>query len=444
MNLNPAGFRMKQVEEEVKHVSSKRKVCVVLVDRANYGRLKPVMRSIAEQPELELQVLAAGTMVLGRFGRPVDLVRKDGFPVSGETFIELEGSTPATMAKSVGFGVVEFSSEFQRLKPDVVLLIGDRYEALAAAIAAAYMNICIVHVQGGEVSGSIDESARHAISKFSHFHFPATQRSAEYLIRMGEAPDTILGVGCPSSDLARLLTGELPDEVINGTGSGAHIDLAKAFQLVIFHPTTTRYGAEHEQMENLLAALDKLKKQTILLWPNIDAGSDAISKVIRVYRDHHAPDWLRTITNLLPENYLRVLARTSCAIGNSSSFVRDAGYFGTPVVLVGERQEGRECDVHVTRVIPTTDEIYGAISNQLMHGRYAPSKLYGDGYVSERIARAMTQLVPYTQKRLHYIYDEATDGNANSWNRNGARGIEGNPQEEHHAPVGQTPAGVHG
>ncbi len=317
---------MKQVEEEVKHVSSKRKICVVLVDRANYGRLKPVMRSIADQPELELQVLAAGTMVLGRFGRPVDLVRKDGFPVSGETFIELEGSTPATMAKSVGFGVVEFSSEFQRLKPDVVLLIGDRYEALAAAIAAAYMNICIVHVQGGEVSGSIDESARHAISKFSHFHFPATQRSADYLIRMGEAPDTILGVGCPSSDLARLLTGELPDEVINATGSGAHIDLAKPFQLVIFHPTTTRYGAEHEQMENLLAALDRLKKQTILLWPNIDAGSDAISKVIRVYRDHHAPDWLRTITNLLPENYLRVLARTSCAIGNSSSFVRDAGY----------------------------------------------------------------------------------------------------------------------
>jgi len=134
----------------------RRKVCVVLVDRANYGRLKPVMRAIADHPEIEMQVLATGTMVLGRFGRPVDVVRNDGFHIDSEVYIELEGSTPATMAKSVGFGVVEFAGEFQRLAPELVVLIGDRYEALAAAIAAAYMNICIVHIQGGEVSGSID------------------------------------------------------------------------------------------------------------------------------------------------------------------------------------------------------------------------------------------------------------------------------------------------
>ena len=133
------------------------------------------------------------------------VVKSDGFHIDGEIHIELEGSTPATMAKSVGFGMVEFASEFQRFKPDVVLLIGDRYEALAAAIAAAYMNICIVHIQGGEVSGSIDESARHAITKMAHFHFPSTARSAEYLLRMGERPDSILGIGCPSSDIARQL-----------------------------------------------------------------------------------------------------------------------------------------------------------------------------------------------------------------------------------------------
>src|SRR5579885_2515532 len=184
-----------------------RKVCVVLVDRANYGRLQPVMRAIAAHPALRMQVMATGTMVLGRFGRPVEVVRADGFPVDSEIYIELEGSTPATMAKSVGFGVVEFASEFQRLKPDLVLLIGDRYEALAAAIAAAYMNICIVHIQGGEVSGSIDESARHAITKFAHYHFPSTRRSAEYLLRMGERPETILGIGCPSSDIARSRSG---------------------------------------------------------------------------------------------------------------------------------------------------------------------------------------------------------------------------------------------
>src|SRR5215213_10157954 len=123
----------------------KRKICVVLVDRANYGRLKPVMSALQQHPSIELQVVAAGTMVLERFDQPVKVVRQDGFPVDGEVYIELEGSTPTTMAKTVGFGVVEFASEFQRLKPDVVVIIGDRYEALAACLAAAYMNICIAH-----------------------------------------------------------------------------------------------------------------------------------------------------------------------------------------------------------------------------------------------------------------------------------------------------------
>ena len=184
--------------------NKKRKVCVVLVDRANYGRLKPVLHEITKKPEIQLQLVAAGTMVLERFGHPVQNVKNDGFTVDGEIYIELEGSTPATMAKSLGFAVVEFASEFHRLKPDVVMLIGDRYEALAAALAAAYMNLCIVHIQGGEVSGSIDESARHAITKLAHYHFPSTKRSAEYLVRMGRTPGSILGVGCPSSDIARV------------------------------------------------------------------------------------------------------------------------------------------------------------------------------------------------------------------------------------------------
>lgn len=386
---------------------SLRKVCVVLVDRANYGRLKPVMRSIAEHPDLELQVIAAGTMVLERFGQPVEIVRGDGFRIDGEIYIELEGSKPATMAKSVGFAVVEFSSEFQRLKPDLVLLIGDRYEALAAAIAAAYMNVCIVHVQGGEVSGSIDESARHAISKFAHFHFPSTRRSAEYLIRMGEPPDSILGVGCPSSDIAREMDRSITSDIVNSTGSGAYVDIEKPFLLVIFHPTTTKYGGEQHQMRELLAALAMIRKPTILLWPNIDAGSEHISKEIRIFRDHTAPNWLRTLTNLVPEDYLKVLARAACAVGNSSSFVRDAGYFGTPVVLVGERQDGREIDAHVLPAEPAASEMAVAIRKQLRHGVYAPSTLYGDGYVSGRIAEALARLTPYVQKRLHYVYEDA-------------------------------------
>jgi UDP-hydrolysing UDP-N-acetyl-D-glucosamine 2-epimerase len=382
-----------------------RKICVVLVDRANYGRLKPVMHAIASHRALRLQVLAAGTMVLERFDQPVTVVKRDGFPVDGEIYIELEGSTPSTMAKSVGFGMVEFASEFQRLKPDVVLLIGDRYEALAAAIAAAYMNVCIAHIQGGEVSGSIDESARHAISKFAQFHFPSTRRSADYLIRMGERPDTILGVGCPSSDIARSLDRKLTPEVVNSRGSGGIIDVNQPFLLVIFHPTTTEFGGERQQMEEVIAALDSIGQQTVLLWPNIDAGSDHVSKAVRRFRDLKRPSWLRTMINVPPEDYLRILATTACAVGNSSSFVRDAGYFGTPVVLVGNRQDGRETDEHVTRVAPIAGKVTRAIQDQLRHGRYAPSTLYGDGAVSLRIASALATLNPYIQKRLHFVHE---------------------------------------
>ncbi|MGH7871736.1 MAG: UDP-N-acetylglucosamine 2-epimerase [Candidatus Binatia bacterium] len=384
----------------------RRKICVVLVDRANYGRLKPVMQAIQAHPLLQLQVLAGGTMVLERFHQPVDGVRADGFKIDGEIYIELEGSTPATMAKSVGFGVVEFASEFQRLKPDVVLLIGDRYEALAAAIAAAYMNLCIAHIQGGEVSGSIDESARHAITKFAHFHFPSTERSAVYLERMGEAPDTILNVGCPSSDIARQLDMSLSPEIVNRIGSGAQIEVAEPFMLVVFHPTTTEYGGERLQMEEMLQALKAVQIQTILLWPNIDAGADHISKAVRMFRDQEAPTWLRVLTNLSPENYLRILSHAVCAIGNSSSFVRDASYFGTPVVLVGKRQAGRETDEHVTMVEPVSAQIVTALRRQLMHGRYPASTLYGDGRVSAKVAEALARIKPYIQKRLHYIYDD--------------------------------------
>ena len=383
----------------------------MLVDRANYGRLKPVMHAIASHPRLQLQVIAAGTMVLERFQQPVQVVKEDGFDVDGEVYIELEGSTPVTMAKSVGFAVVEFTSEFQRLKPDIVLLIGDRYEALAAALAAAYMNICIAHIQGGEVSGSIDESTRHAITKFAQFHFPSTKRAAHYLARMGENPEHILGIGCPSSDIARRMDRALSSEILNSRGSGPEIDVNRPFLLCVFHPTTTEFGGEHQQMEELLTAFSRLKIQTVLLWPNIDAGSDHISKAIRVFRDRARPTWLRVLTNLTPESYLKVLSRAACAVGNSSSFVRDASFFGTPVVLVGNRQDGREIDEHVTPVPPVASEIVAAVQRQLLHGRYPPSTLYGDGYVSERIAEALVDLTPYIQKRLYYIH-EGSNGTA--------------------------------
>jgi UDP-hydrolysing UDP-N-acetyl-D-glucosamine 2-epimerase len=381
---------------------------VVLVDRANYGRLKPVMEAIEASESLELQVIAAGTMVLERFDRTVELVRADGFPVSSELYMELEGSTPVTMAKSVGFGIVEFSNELQRLHPDFVVVIGDRYEALSASMAAAFMNIPVVHLQGGEVSGSIDESIRHAVTKFAQFHYPATQRAADYLVRMGEDPDTILGIGCPSSDIALRLDRKVDSEVVNGRGSGIDLDPTEPFLLIVFHPVTTDYGTEYDQMIALLTALDRLSIQSLLLWPNIDAGSDHISKAIRVFRDQGMKQpWLRVLTNLTPDDYLRVLAAAACAIGNSSSFVRDASFFGTPIALVGNRQDGREMTEQVLRVSPIAEQIERAVRAQLDHGRYPPSALYGDGHVAEKFVQRLQELKPYVQKRLAFVEESA-------------------------------------
>lgn len=385
----------------------KRKICVILVDRANYGRMWPVMNAIKEHPSLELQTVCTGTMLLERFGEAARVVEEDGFQVDSRIYMELEGSVPATMAKSVGFAVIEFASELQRLQPDVVLLIGDRYEALAVALAAAYQNISIAHIQGGEVSGSIDECARHAISKFAHVHFPATDRAAKYLARMGENPQSIFKVGCPVGDYIASLDTDLPADIFRTEGVGAPLDVNEPFFLVIFHPITTQYGLETRQADEILGALHEIHRPTVWLWPNIDAGADHISKCLRQYREfHHDNNWLRLIKNLEPEVFQKILKKAACAIGNSSSFIRDSSFSGTPVVLVGNRQRGRDVAENVTFADCSAGEIRGAIEKQFQHGRYPPSTLYGDGRAAGRIADNLATAEFTIQKHLHYIYDD--------------------------------------
>lgn len=380
-----------------------RKIAVVLIDRANYGRLKPVLNEMKQRPEIDLQIVCSGTMLLDRFGKARKIVEDDGFRIDEEVYMELEGSVPNTMVQSIGLGIIQLANAFQRLSPDFVLIIGDRYEALAAAVAAAYQNICLIHLQGGEVTGSIDESTRHAITKFAHYHFPATIRSGQYIISMGEDPKTVFPLGCPSADVVNTALANIPEEELGELGVGAHIDLNVPFLLVLFHPVTTEYGAAEEQMEELLAALKELRMQTLMLWPNIDAGSDGVSQAIRRLRetDHGFP--LHVYKNFEPEVYIPILAKAACAIGNSSSFVRDASYLGTPIVLVGSRQDGREWCEAVNRVEPGKAAIVQSVRHQLAVGRYATSKLYGEPGVSTRIADALLTLQPYAQKRLSYV-----------------------------------------
>lgn len=385
------------------------RIAVVLVDRANYGRLKPVMHELADRPGVDLQVVCAGTMLLDRFGRAVELVIADGFTVYDRVYLEVEGSVPNTMAKSIGIGVIEFSNTFLRLKPDFVLIIGDRYEALAAAVAAAVQNLCIVHLQGGEVSGSIDESSRHAITKLSHYHFPSTERAAKYVVDMGEDPASVFPLGCPSADVVHAAMNHVPREELDRLGVGPSIDLSQPYLLSVFHPVTTEYRDAEAQMDVILQALKRMGMQSVLLWPNIDAGSDGVSQSIRRLREFDRDMPLHVYKNFEPEVYIPILGHAACAVGNSSSFVRDASFLGTPVVLVGSRQDGREWCASVERVEPDAADVIGAIERQMDHGPYPPSDLYGRPGVSAAIADKLLTLEPYTQKRLHYVTRESSD-----------------------------------
>ena len=381
-------------------MKQKLKICVVLVDRANYGRLFPVMHELKSNKECILQTICSGTMMLEKFGYAERIVQKDGFRIDGRVHMEISGSIPETMSKSIGLGVIGFTQEYQRLNPDIVLIIGDRYEALSATIAAAYMNIRIAHIQGGEISGSIDESTRHLITKLAHLHFPSTARSKMVIERMGEDPKYVFNYGCPSSDYL-LKTKEISNANLFSNKGIGKINALKPFFLVIFHPVTTSFSNTHDDINELLDALNELKHPTVWLWPNIDAGSDKIAKKMRVFREHNNSDWLCFVKNLHPKEFQSALKSSVCAIGNSSSFVRDSSFYGTPVVLVGDRQNQRECAENVVNSKPRKKNILNSISSQLSSKRYKVSKLYGSGNTSQRIVKKLITAKPKIQKTFY-------------------------------------------
>jgi UDP-hydrolysing UDP-N-acetyl-D-glucosamine 2-epimerase len=377
-------------------------ITAVLVDRANYGRLKPVLEIMRDDSDIELNLVCTGTMLLNRFGKSVELVKNDGFDVSEEIYIELEGSVLSTMAKSIGLAVIELSNVFQKQSPDFVLLVGDRSEALGAAIAAVYQNICLIHIQGGEITGSIDESARHAITKLAHYHFPSTKQSGKNIVQMGEHEECVFPYGCPSADVVFRSRKDISN-ISFKAGVGPDLNFSNDYLLVLFHPVTTEYSSAEEQMEELLSAVKELNMQTVLIWPNIDAGADGVSQAIRRFREKNNEIKLRAYKNFEPEEYIPLLNNAICAVGNSSSFIRDASFLGTPIVLVGSRQDGREYSDAVIRVKPDSIDIFDAVKKQIKHGKYQASVLYGEHGVSKRIVNKILNLNRYVQKKFHII-----------------------------------------
>jgi UDP-hydrolysing UDP-N-acetyl-D-glucosamine 2-epimerase len=381
-------------------------ICVVVGSRANYSSIKSALRAIDNHPNLELKLIVGASALLDRYGSVVNLIERDGFSIDSRLYMLVEGETPTTMAKSTGLGLIELSSILDRMRPDFVITIGDRFETIATTLAAAYMNIPIAHSMGGEVSGTIDESIRHATTKFAHVHFPASRDAADRIARLGEREDMIFKVGCPRIDLVAEVLNNGHDAVsqaIFDSGVGDKIDLSKPFALVSQHPVTTEYGEGETQISRTLSAVRALKLPAIVLWPNADAGSDDIARGIRKLRERKLADGMHFFKNLPTETYIRLMATTACLIGNSSSGIREGAYIGTPVVNVGSRQVGRERGPNVMDVDHREDAIADAISAQLKHGRYDMADTYGDGRAGGRMADILSKLGPIEiQKRITY------------------------------------------
>jgi UDP-hydrolysing UDP-N-acetyl-D-glucosamine 2-epimerase len=381
------------------------KVCVVVTARPSYSRIRTALHAIQAHPDLELQLVVGASALLDRYGTAVRYIEEDGFEIAARVHMVLEGGNLAAMAKTTGIGLLELGTLFENLRPDVVVTIADRFETMATAVAGAYMNIPVAHVQGGEVSGSIDERVRHAVTKLADLHFVATSRAAERVVRMGEDASRVFLTGCPSVDLAAevLERPELDFDPFEAYGGvGPRFDISGGYLVVLQHPVTTEYGAARAQATETLEAVRELDLPSLWFWPNVDAGADATSGAIRAFRERdHAPH-LHFFKNMAPTDFLRLLVNARCLVGNSSVGIRECAYLGVPVVNVGTRQAGRDRGANVLDVEYDRNAIRGAVCRHLANGRYPSDDLYGEGHAGERIASLLATVPLGHEKRLSY------------------------------------------
>lgn len=383
----------------------KRKVCVVVTARPSYSRIKTALQAIRSHPDLELQLVVAASALLDRYGTAARTIEDDGFDIAARVYMVLEGENLATMAKTTGLGLLELATVFDNLKPDVVVTIADRYETLSTAVAASYMNIPVAHVQGGEVTGSIDEKVRHAVTKLADLHFVSTEKAAERVVRMGEEPARVFVTGCPSIDLAVEVM-ERPeldfDPFAKYGGVGASVDLSGGYLVVMQHPVTTEYELARQQAVETLHAVTEIGLPTLWFWPNVDAGSDGTSNAIRSFRELHAPKNIHFFKNMQPTDFLRLLYSSRCLVGNSSVGIRECAYLGVPTVNIGTRQAGRDRGRNVIDAGYDREEIVAAIRRHLGNGRYESDPIYGHGKAGERIAELLAGQPLGIEKRLTY------------------------------------------
>ena len=380
----------------------KRKVCFPILSRIHYARQKHLLALLQKSPNIDLQLVVGGSAVLEKYGeRFLPAIQKGGFTIHETLFNVIDGGNHLAMAKTAGLTALEFSNTLFKLDPDIVLIRGDRFEQLAAAMVAAYLNKTIVHIEGGDVTGTIDESIRHAITKLSHVHLVTNDASQKRVIQMGEDPDAVFDVGSLDVEFAARVKKKLVSHFANTLGVGGDIDLSKPFLMVIQHPVTTEKD-NRRNIEMTLEVVDELRVPAVWFWPNSDAGTNEMAKAIRVFREEEKTknNQIRFITDVLPEDFMTLLKNTACLVGNSSSGIKEASYFGTPVVNIGTRQQGRLRSENVWDVGYDKKEIKKRILGQLTHGCYRSSKLYWKPDTSKKIVRIIQNTPLYKQKKF--------------------------------------------
>ena len=379
-----------------------KRILYVSGSRADYGLMRFVLSRIRDHPGMDLRIAATGMHLMPEFGYTLDEIRRDGFtcvPVN----VTYEQDSRESMALFIGGFIREFVGLIRSCRPDIILLLGDRGEMLGAAIAGAYLGIPVAHIHGGEVTSTADESARHAITKLSHVHLAATEKSAERIVKMGEDPRHVFMVGAPGLEEIH----QLPAASVQAVADRYGIDRSIPFILVIQHPVPLEPGDPAERMETTLKAACSLPYPVIVLYPNADAGGRAMIEVIKKYETGTK---IRAFTSIDHADYLALLQLSSVIVGNSSSGIIEAPSFGVPAVNIGTRQQGREQGANVINTGYYEDgiaaAIYRALSDDVFRRKVkAATNPYGKGNSSRKIVEILETIDPtpdLLQKRMVY------------------------------------------
>ncbi|GGD84783.1 UDP-N-acetylglucosamine 2-epimerase [Planktosalinus lacus] len=384
---------------------SKRNIAVVITARPSYSRVKSVLTAIEAHPNLRLQLIVAASALLDRYGSAVNYIEQDGFNIDARVFNVLEGENLTAAAKTTGIGILELSTVFDNLSPDIVVTVADRFETMATAICASYMNIPLAHIQGGEVTGNIDEKVRHAITKLADYHFVASEDAEKRVLKLGEDAGMVFNTGCPSIDLAAPVLqskGLSFNPYKKYGGVGAQPALENGYIVVMQHPVTHEYALSRKQVEASLQAINHLKIPTLWFWPNVDAGADGTSTGIRAFREHHALEHVHFFKNMESSDFLELLYHSKGLVGNSSVGIRECAFLGVPVINIGTRQHRRQQGGNVVDVTYDKEAIKAAVENHFQNGRLNSSDIYGIGDAGKSIAALLSSLPLRFHKTIVY------------------------------------------